>query len=101
MKKIINGKKYDTDTAASIAEASWGGGYSDFHWTSETLYKKRTGEYFLFGEGGPASGYAKNEGFGWCAGEEIRPMTEAEAKDWAEQHMDADDYEAAFGPVPE
>lgn len=101
MKKIINGKKYDTATAQLIGEDSWGGGKSDFHWTSEELYKKKTGEYFLFGEGGPASGYAKNEGYGWCAGEEICPLTIDEAKDWAERHMTVDAYESVFGEVAE
>ena len=52
MKKIINGRKYDTETAKEIGY--WSNGYpcSDFNHCEETLYLKKTGEYFLYGEGG-------------------------------------------------
>ena len=47
MKKIIRGRQYDTDTAQRIG--SWDNGLSgtDLEYTSETLYRKRTGEFFL------------------------------------------------------
>jgi len=32
---------------------------------------------------------------------DIIPLTEAEAKEWAEEHMGADRYEATFGPAEE
>lgn len=100
MKKIIDGKKYDTETAKQVGE-TWspaGFGPSDFEWYEETLYRKRTGEYFLCGQGGPMSRYAEAYGqSGWAGGERIMPLTYTEAKDWAEQHMDADAYISAFG----
>ena len=45
MKKIINGRKYDTETAKEIGY--WSNGYpcSDFNHCEETLYLKKTGEY--------------------------------------------------------
>ena len=46
MKKIISGKLYDTETAKEIAVWNNGRSYSDFSHCVETLYKKRTGEYF-------------------------------------------------------
>lgn len=102
MKKIINGRKYDTETAAVIGSDSYNGSASDFGYWSETLHRKRTGEYFLHGEGGPRSRYARSmDGGGWGWGEEIVPMTVKKAQEWAERHMDTDDYEAAFGPVSE
>jgi len=100
MKKIINGKRYDTDTAKEMASWSNNRSYRDFGWCSETLYIKRTGEYFLAGEGGPMSRYAESTGSNsWSGGEAIRPMSEAEARDWAEQHLGGEKYEAIFGVV--
>ena len=101
MKKIINGRKYDTDTATLIGE--WSDGYPrDFRYQCETLYRKRTGEFFLHGEGGAMSKYAVSHGDNsWSGGEEIIPLSYDRAREWAEKHLDADDYEAAFGEVSE
>jgi hypothetical protein len=41
-----------------------------FRWVCEELYRKRTGEYFLYGEGGPMSKYSRQvEQNGWAEGE--------------------------------
>lgn len=102
MKKIINGKKYDTDTAKLIGSDGNGLAYSDFRWMHEELYRKRTGEYFLFGEGGPMTGYAETSADGWSgSGESIIPLSEEKDRKWAEKHLTADEYEEAFGAVEE
>lgn len=102
MKKIINGKKYDTDTAKELASDGNGLGYRDFRNVHEALYIKRTGEYFLYGCGGAMSKYAHAiDDNSWSGGEKIVPLTEAEAREWAETHIDADEYEAIFGEVEE
>lgn len=102
MKKIINGKKYDTDTAQELASWDNGGGWRDFHHCEETLYRKKTGEFFLFGEGGPMTKYAVSQGQNsWSGGSKIIPLTHETARQWAEEHLDGDDYEAIFGPVVE
>ena len=101
MKKIINGKKYDTNTAKELYTMS-NGAQSDFGHVSETLYIKRTGEFFLYGEGGPMSRYAQSAGQNWwTGGEAITPITEAAARRWAEKNMDGDEFEAIFGEVEE
>ena len=101
MKKIINGKKYDTETATKVA--CWDNGYysSDFDFEAATLYRKKTGEYFIHGEGGARSQYATHYGSSWGYGETIRPLTIDEAKEWSERHMDGDSYEEEFGEVEE
>lgn len=100
MKKIINGKKYDTATAKAVGE--WDNGYCGSHqYCNETLYLKRTGEYFLYGEGGPASKYCTYYGSMRSAGEDIIPLTESEAREWVEKHLTADNYEEIFGEVEE
>ena len=101
MKKIIDGRKYDTDTAKEIGYDSYSNSM-DFHWWEETLYRKANGEYFLHGRGGPMSHYARQvEQNSWSGGQRIEPMTWAEARKWAEDHMSADEYEAEFGEVEE
>lgn len=97
MRKVIKGKLYDTDKATMVGE--WHDGYpSDFHYVCETLYRKRTGEYFIHGEGGAMSRYAESCGQSqWMGGESIMPIGYQDAKEWAETHLDADEYEAEFG----
>ena len=97
MKKIIKGKLYDTDTAIEIGNWSNGYPWSDFHCEYETLYKKKTGEYFLFAEGGPLSEHRERIGDGWTYGESIIPMSIGEAKSWAEGKLDMDEYISEFG----
>lgn len=100
MKKIIGGKRYDTDKAELIGSTSYGGGPRDFHHWSEELYRKRTGEFFLYGEGGPSSKYSVQvELNSWSGGERITPLTYDEAKEWVEKYLDADKYEELFGVV--
>ena len=102
MKQIITGKMYNTDTATKVGEWWNGCSTSDFQYCEETLYRKRTGEYFLHGEGGPMSGYAKSCGQNsWGYGEDIVPVTEMEAKEWAERKLNADEYIEAFGEPEE
>lgn len=97
MKKIINNKVYDTDKARLLGRD----GYShpgDFHWWSEALYQKRTGEFFLHGEGGPMTKYSVSTGLNqWRGGEKLIPLDMDAAKSWVEEHLDADDYESIFG----
>ena len=102
MKKIIGGKLYDTETAKEIGSKYHGEGARDFRHYSETLYRKRTGEYFLYGEGGPMSRYAESIGQNqWSGSEKIIPMDYKAAQKWAEENMDADDYQEEFGTVSE
>ena len=100
MVKIINRKKYNTDTAEKVGGWSNGCSMSDFSYVDESLYRKRSGEFFLHGEGGPQSKYAKSLGQNsWGYGEDITPLSLAEAMEWAEKHLEAEEYEEIFGRV--
>lgn len=102
MKKIINNKVYDTATATWIGSSYNGREYNDLAYSGETLYRKRTGEYFLHGEGGPMTSYAVRTGSNsWSCSERITPISYAAARQWAEDHLSADAYEAEFGAVTE
>ena len=85
MKKIINGKRYDTTTAKLIA--NWSNNYSctDFKHCEEELYQTKKGAFFLFGTGGPMSKYAVSVGNnGYGGGSDITPLTLDEVKQWLE-----------------
>jgi hypothetical protein len=102
MKKIINGKSYNTDTAQEIGYYDNGMARSDFGWCEERLYKTSKGAYFLAGRGGPMTKYSRRIGGNCSTGDsDIIPQSECEAKEWAEQHMSAEAYEATFGPAEE
>ena len=99
MKKIIRGRQYDTDTAQRIG--SWDNGLSgtDLEYTDETLYRKRTGEFFLDGCGGARSRYAEVDGNMMAPGNRIVPVTFDQAREWAEEHLTPEEYESEFGAV--
>jgi hypothetical protein len=102
MKRIINGRQYNTETAERLGEYEPTPYRSDFHYFCETLYRKKTGEFFLHGEGGPASKYSRSCGQNeLCGSESIIPMTYKEAQEWTEEYLDGDDYIAIFGEPDE
>lgn len=104
MRKIINGKLYDTSTATVIGRYE-SGMVSDFSYTCETLYQKKTGELFLLGEGGPLTRYSKKcSDNSWGYGETIMPESELdknELQEWVSEHCSEDAYIKLFGPVAE
>lgn len=101
MKKVINGARYDTDTAKRLGHWDSDYNYSGLSHYSETLYRTKSGHYFLHGSGGANSRYAVQVGdSAWRGGESIAPLSDNAARAWAEQHLDFDDYDAAFG-VPD
>lgn len=96
MKRIINGKRYDTDTAKFIKTYSSGLSISDFRYYDESLYLKKTGEFFLYATGNGASEYAGKYGDLRGPGEKIVPLTLDEARAWVEKIEDPDLYEELF-----
>lgn len=101
MKKIINGKKYDTETAKLMGTYSNGQGYSDLNYFSSELYKKKTGEFFIYQEGGPMSIMGICRDGSIVGSENIIPVSENDAKNWVEEHLSVDEYESIFGEVEE
>lgn len=102
MKKVIRGRLYDTETAKKIGSTSGGAKSSrDFHYWKETLYRKRTGEYFLYCCGGALSKYGVWHGREGATGEHIKLLCYDEAKEWAESALDGDEWAAEFGDPEE
>lgn len=88
MKKVINGRSYNTETAKELGYQTNGYANNDIYFTGETLYRKKTGEFFLYGEGGAYSIYGRDFGMSRGGGEKIIPLSEDEAKNWAEKYLD-------------
>lgn len=102
MNKIVNGKRYNTDSAQLVGVYETNEPEKSDFWCREELYLKRTGEFFLVGHGGAQTGYAI-----WSVngnpkpGEELRPLDPSEAEMWVEEHLSGDEYEKLFGEVAE
>ncbi len=101
MKKIINKKMYDTETAQVVGE--WSNGYPcrDCRAIEETLYRKQNGEFFLHGWGGANTRYAEWKGDMVYDGDLILPLTFDEAREWVHKHLNGDKYEEIFGILDE
>ena len=86
MKRSINGKIYNTDTAEFICDLPCHYYRSDFKWHDTSLYRTKKGTYFLAGEGGPMSMWSEPCGSGsWSGGSGIRVIGRDEALEYAEQ----------------
>lgn len=98
MRQVINGKIYDTEKATMVAEDEFGRP-GDLNWWYEALYRTPKGNYFLYGEGGAMTKYARQvDGNTWSRGKRIIPLTPDKAFEWCEEHdVDAATIEKLFG----
>jgi hypothetical protein len=96
MKKIINKKIYNTETATLIAEYWNGLGFNDFRNLSEDLYKTKNGQWFLRGSGGAMSKYSESNGNMTCGSSVIILLSESEACRWLEEHDFVNEIEENF-----
>ncbi len=99
MRKIIDGKRYDTETAEYLGcDETAGIGQNDFHYYCEELYRTPRGNYFLYGKGHGLTRWATHNADGmrgWGSG--IEPMSKEEALSWAQQSdMSTKEIEAEF-----
>lgn len=92
MKKVIDGKIYNTDTATLIANWDNGMARNDFGWCDESLHITKKGTYFVYGAGGALSRWSVPCGNnGQMGGQSIEVLSKAEALEWCETHdVDAD-----------
>ena len=106
MRRIMNGKGYDTGTAGEIAEYAYGYG-SDFDAIREKLFRTPKGQFFAICRGygsGFFGEYGDFDGNGVSLGEKWFAIDVEQARAWY-QHRQAEgsafdytvDYEDAFG----
>lgn len=98
MKKVIDGKVYNTETAERVASYDNGISRRDFGFCEEDLYKTKKGAFFVHGEGGAMSRWSQPSGSnGRCGGSDIEVLSRKEALTWCEEHgVDADTIAANF-----
>jgi len=97
MKKIIDGKLYDTATAQQLCELESTEYVNDFHWHETRLYRTKNGAFFVAGRGGPASMWASPRGqSSWADGSGLRVIDDFEARSHMETaNCTAEDYSSA------
>jgi hypothetical protein len=97
MRKIIDGKTYNSETADKIGEWDNGLGVSDFRHCAEGLYKTKKGAFFIQGKGGAMSSWSESNGNTTWGSSGIRAVTEESALSWCENHdIDVDVVEKHF-----
>lgn len=97
MKKVIEGKVYNTLTAEHIADNDNGCSIRDFHYCYEILYRTKKGNWFLYGEGGAMSKYSQPVGNNSTSGSNrIYALDNEEAIRLLEQWNEVDKLEKYF-----
>jgi len=97
MKKIIDGKLYNTATAKEIAEYEPFSNSTDFRWWREILYRTKKGQYFIYGEGGALSNYSESGGGSSWGSSTIYLLSDDEAQEWLERYDFVEELEKLFG----
>jgi hypothetical protein len=103
MKKIIDGKTYNTETATFVCSVS--GRISDrgdFGFDDTGLYRSPKGQFFISGHGGPRSLWGVTTGpSSWSGGEGLRLVSEDDAREMCERHAKPEVYQEFFGEPEE
>ena len=92
MKKVINGKVYNTETAELVHDWTNGYGRNDFKFRTKDLYRTKKGNWFIYHEGGPMTDMAVSVGSNSYGGsEDIEPISEKDALRFLESHDGAEE----------
>jgi hypothetical protein len=91
MIRIVNKKRYNTETSTRIAYWHNGCLLDDFHRVDEVLYRTPKGAWWLLGSGGYSSKYGGPDGV-----DQAIPMTDNEARSWLEEHNFTSELEQRF-----
>jgi hypothetical protein len=82
MKIIIDGKRYDTETATKVDSITNVYNHGDGFYEDTQIYRTKSGNWFLAGRGGGASRWSTSTG---SDGSGIRPIDAAEAQKFLER----------------
>ena len=96
MRRVIRGKRYDTDKATLVAETTSGGAPNDFRYWQESLYRSPRGNWFVVGCGHAMTQWATHtvDGSGW--GEGLRPIEPRAALQWLEDAGETEQIDKYF-----
>jgi len=99
MKKVIDGKTYNTDTAMFICETGNALPNSDFKWEISSLYKTKKGAFFIAGAGGALSRFPTITGNRKTEGRGLILLTNEEALELFEKHGKAKNTKEFFDDI--
>lgn len=86
MRKLIDGKLYDTEKATGITYILSAEAFGDTNYFFEELYIRQDGSYFLHGSGGAYTKYGVH-GKGYSRGSsDIFAFSRKEAYEWLKDH---------------
>jgi hypothetical protein len=88
MKRVVDGKLYDTETAELLATDENCLSWSDFRQYCVELYRTQKGTWFTVSDAGPRSKYS-NGGDCWIR-DVFAVLGDVEAREFLNAHSDAD-----------
>ncbi len=88
MIQVINGKRYNTETAQLVYKHWNGYNRSDFKYRSKCLYRTKNGAWFLHHDGGALSDMAISVSGGRGGSEAIEAIDADDAYGFLEAHSD-------------
>jgi hypothetical protein len=97
MKKIIDGKRYDTETAECVYR--WDNGHypSDFRYRYKFLYRTKNGAWFIHHEGGALTDMAQPCGSNsTCGSEALEAISAEDAYEFLEANSGETDAQEAI-----
>lgn len=80
MRKVINGRAYDTETAEMIADIGNDLPRDDAFWDRTQLYRTKKGAFFIQGEGGGNTRWGVRIPAGYIDGAGLLAIDEEEAR---------------------
>ncbi len=97
MQIIVDGKRYDTETAEFLCQLFCHFQHGDFKWHDTGLYVTKKGAFFLAGEGGPSSMWAIPSGaHGHREGYGMKVLSKSEARKILEENNRIEELERLF-----
>lgn len=91
MKKVVDGKVYNTETAELVHGWSNGRYGNDFRYRSKDLYRTKKGNWFLCHVGGAMTDMAQSCGSNsTCGSSDIEPVSPEDALRFLESHGGAE-----------
>ena len=97
MIKVIDGKRYNTESAEKVFRYWNGYSVSDFKHREKTLYRTAKGAWFIHHVGGALTDMAVSVGNNGTGGSEaIEPVCDGDAYRFLEAHSDEPDAAAAI-----
>ena len=96
MRKVIDGKIYDTAVAEEVYHHDNGLSPGDFRYRAKTLHRTRHGRWFIYHEGGPMTDMAEPSSGSYTNGRDIEAIADDDTFGFLVAHSEEGDAAAAI-----